>query len=310
MENESTGRILYNYPIERFTTIFGQGTTVTAMQMVQAASAVANDGKMMKPYMVDKIVDNSNGKVIEQFSPQSNGNPISKEAAVTTRKYLSTTVTSDVGTGRPFAINGYQVAGKSGTAQIPNPDGSGYMYGHDNYLFSFLGMAPADNPKLVVYVGVQEPDLKGELGSIPVAKIFNPVMQNSLKYLNIKSTSTTPKLKLIKVPDQTGQKASTALKSLKQLGLVPVVVGNGDKIIGQSSNEELMENEKIYLLTDGALIVPDMKGWSFRDVLKYAKLVDLKVETKGNGYLTKQNISPGTKIGTNKKLIVEFSPLN
>ncbi|WP_421385334.1 penicillin-binding protein [Bacillus salacetis] len=308
LENESSGRILYDYPIERYTTIFGQGTTVTAMQMIQAASAVANDGKMMKPYMVDKIVDGNSGKVVKQFSPTSSGNPISKEAAQKTREYLATTVTSDIGTGKPFAIPGYSVAGKSGTAQIPNHNGAGYMIGHDNYLFSFLGMAPAEDPKLVVYVGIQQPDLGGKLGSIPVAEVFNPVMQNSLKYLNIETTTTSQKLQSVKVPDVEGVPASKAAETLKESGLNPVVIGNGGKIIAQSSNDVLLEKEKILLLTDGPVTVPDMNGWSLRDVQKFVSLSDISIEMKGAGYLIKQNLKPGSVLEGEQTLIVEFAP--
>ncbi|MCA1054001.1 penicillin-binding protein [Rossellomorea aquimaris] len=308
LENESNGRILYDYPIERYTTIFGQGTTVTAMQMVQAASAVANDGKMMKPYMVEKIVDSNEGKVIKQYGPKSTGTPISKEAAVKSREYLATTVTSDVGTGKPFKINGYEVAGKSGTAQIPNPNGSGYMTGHDNYFFSFLGMAPADDPKLVVYVGVQQPDLGGQLGSIPVAKIFNPVMQNSLKYLNIESTSTSPELESVDVPDMTEEQAEEAVKKLTDLGLKPVTIGKGKKITAQSTDGSLLKKEKILLMTDDYPTVPDMTGWSVRDVQKFVRLTDTKVEFKGHGYLKRQSVKPGSEIKRGTKLVVEFEP--
>jgi penicillin-binding protein 2B len=308
LENESSGRILYDYPIERYTTIFGQGTTVTAMQMIQAASAVANDGKMMKPYMVDRIVDGSNGEVVKQYEPISSGNPISKEAAQKTREYLATTVTSEIGTGKPFAIPGYSVAGKSGTAQIPNHDGAGYMIGHDNYLFSFLGMAPAEDPKLVVYVGIQQPDLGGKIGSIPVAEVFNPVMQNSLKYLNIDTTTPAQKLKSVKIPDLKGVPAAEAAATLKEAGLNPVVIGNGGKVAAQSTADVLLEKERVLLQTDGAVTVPDMKGWSLRDVQKFVALSAISIEMKGDGYLTKQNLKPGTVIQGEETLSVEFAP--
>ncbi|RIW30412.1 penicillin-binding protein [Bacillus salacetis] len=308
LENESSGRILYDYPIERYTTIFGQGTTVTAMQMIQAASAVANDGKMMKPYMVDRIVDGSNGEIVKQSVPTSSGNPISKESAKKTREYLETTVTSDIGTGKLFAIPGYSVAGKSGTAQIPNHDGAGYMVGHDNYLFSFLGMAPADDPKLVVYVGIQQPDLGGKLGSIPVAEVFNPVMQNSLKYLNIDTATPAQKLKSIEVPDLEGKPVSEAAATLKEAGLNPVIIGNGKKVAAQSSADVLLEKERILLLTDGSVTVPDMKGWSLRDVQKFVTMSGISIDMKGDGYLTKQSLKPGSTVDEKQTLTVEFAP--
>ena len=184
LQNEAKGILQYNTPIERATTIFGQGSTVTALQMIQAESAIANGGKMMKPYVVSKIVDSDSNKIIKEFRPEVIRTPITKEAADQTRHYLTSTVTSDIGTGRSFQLSDYQVSGKSGTAQIPNPNGGGYLTAPNEYLFSFLGMAPADNPELIVYVGVEEPELQPtEIGSIPVSKIFNPVMRDSLEYL-------------------------------------------------------------------------------------------------------------------------------
>ncbi len=185
LHNEAEGILQYNNPIERATTIFGQGSTVTALQMIQAESAIANDGKMMKPYVVSKIVDSDSNRVVKQFQPEVIRSPITKEAADKTREYLTSTVTSDIGTGRKFQLNDYQVSGKSGTAQIPDPNGGGYLTASNEYLFSFLGMAPADDPELIVYVGVEEPSLPPtETGSIPVSKVFKPVMRDSLKYLN------------------------------------------------------------------------------------------------------------------------------
>ncbi|MGM0865418.1 MAG: peptidoglycan D,D-transpeptidase FtsI family protein [Bacillota bacterium] len=184
-ENEAKGILQYNNPIERATTIFGQGSTVTALQMIQAESAIANGGNMMKPYVVSKIVDSDSNRIVKEFQPEVIRCPITKEAADKTREYLTSTVTSDIGTGRMFQIDGFRVSGKSGTAQIPDPKGKGYLTGSNEYLFSFLGMAPADDPELIVYVGVEKPDLQpNEIGSIPVSKVFIPVMKNSLKYLN------------------------------------------------------------------------------------------------------------------------------
>ncbi|TMU87400.1 penicillin-binding protein 2 [Bacillus sp. BHET2] len=185
LQNEAKGILQYNNPIEKATTIFGQGSTVTALQMIQAESAIANGGKMMKPYVVSRIVESDSNKIVKEFQPEVIRSPITKEAADKTREYLTSTVNSDIGTGRRFQLNDFQVSGKSGTAQIPNPNGGGYLTAPNEYLFSFLGMAPAEDPKLIVYVGVEEPDLPPtEIGSIPVSKVFKPVMRDSLIYLN------------------------------------------------------------------------------------------------------------------------------
>ncbi|WP_282138031.1 penicillin-binding protein [Rossellomorea aquimaris] len=309
LPHEASGSILYHYPIEKYTTIFGQGTTVTPLQMIQAESAIANDGKMMQPYVISKIVDPNTKKVVEETKPKVAGNPITKESAEKVREYLESTVTSEEGTGTRFAIEGYSVAGKSGTAQIPDPETGRYMYGKENYLFSFMGMAPADDPQLIVYVGIQQPELEPtEIGSDPVAAVFNPVMQNSLKYLNIKPQEKVS-LKKHSLPDTKEMSVEEAKKELEKAGASPVVVGNGSRVIKQlpQAGSRILEGERVVIKTDGDITIPDMKGWSVRDVFKVANLAGLKINMVGNGYAVSQNIHPGVPVEKGEPLVVNFS---
>ena len=188
LPGEASGHIQYKYPIEKVTTVFGQGTSVTALQLVQAMSAIATDGTMMKPYIVEKITD-EDGKNAVEYTPRQAGRPISPKTAKQVREVLGTVVSAENGTGKAYDIEGYDVAGKTGTAQISDLDGKGYQSGYNNYLFSFLGMAPKEDPELIMYVAVQKPRLnkdKYESGSQPVSMIFKPVMKNSLQYLRVK----------------------------------------------------------------------------------------------------------------------------
>lgn len=184
LPNEATGTILSQYPMERVTTTYGQGSTVTPIQLIQAMTAIANDGKMMQPYVIDRIVDSSTGKTIQNHEPLEKGQPITADTAKQVREILASTLTSKYGTAKDFVLEEYEVAGKTGTAQIPKADGT-YAWGANQFLYSFLGMAPVDDPQLIMYVSITKPKLKNELGSVPVSKIFKPVMQNSLKHLNI-----------------------------------------------------------------------------------------------------------------------------
>ena len=307
LPNESSGNILYNWPIEKYTTTFGQGTTVTPIQMIQAATAVANDGKMMKPYVIDKIVDPNNDKV-EETKPEVVGTPISSDTAKEVRDILRTVVTSEKGTGRIYNIEGYSVTGKTGTAQIPNSSGGGYMTGKDNYIFSFLGMAPQNDPELIVYVAVKKPHLsETETGSEPVAMIFNPVMKNSLQYLNIKPEKMA-KVKQTKIPDLAGQTVEEAKGSLGNLGYEVVTLGTGTKVVDQLPRPQtaVLKGEKIILKTDGDPTVPNMINWSKSDVMKVAELLELKLNMVGSGYVTKQNIQPTSPVKKGDHLVVNF----
>ncbi|WP_409253611.1 penicillin-binding protein [Bacillus sp. SCS-153A] len=308
LPNETPGKILYHYPIEKYTTIFGQGTTVTPLQIIQAETAIANNGNMMKPYVIEKIVDPDTNEIIKQTEPEVAGTPISAETAKKVREYLATTVTSEEGTGQRFAIEGYDVAGKSGTAQIPDLENGGYQWGKENYLFSFLGMAPADDPQLIVYVAIKKPELKiTEIGSDPVSQVFNPVMLNSLKYLNIKPEESKT-LKKAELADFTGESVEKAKKQLIEAGLEPVVIGDGQTVVEQSASkgEVMLQGERVVLRTKGNITIPDMTGWSVRDVLKVTKMANLELNMVGTGYVTKQNIKPDSTINESEPLVVTF----
>lgn len=307
LPNEVPGKILYNWPIEKVTSVYGQGTTVTAIQMVQAMSAIANDGKMMKPYVVDKIVD-PNTKTVTETKPEIAGNPISADTAKQVREILESTITSEHGTAKTYHIEGYRVGGKTGTAQIPNPNGKGYLKERNQYIFSFLGLAPVDNPQLVMYVAIEEPQIEpDENGSKPVSMIFNTVMKTSLQYLNIEPEKTT-EVKNTSLPDLTKMKLQDVQTLAQDSNLELVTIGKGNKIVEQfpASGVSLLEGEKIIVKTDGDIFVPNMTGWSKRDVLKIAQIASLELNMVGNGYAYKQNFQPNTSVQAGDQLVVHF----
>ncbi|MEI5906074.1 penicillin-binding protein [Bacillus spongiae] len=313
LPNEASGTVLYKYPIEKVTTAFGQGTTLTPLQIIQAETAIANDGKMMKPYVIDKIVDPNTDKVITKNKPTIVGEPISADTAKKVREYLETTVTSDRGTGRFFNIDGYQVSGKSGTAQVVDPETGSYISGDkEAYIFSFLGMAPSDDPQLIVYVAIQQPEIPtGEYGSTVVSKVFNPVMQNSLKYLNIQSEKEI-NIEEISVPDTKGQSVAKYVERLQALQLDPIVIGEGTTIKSMypSSGQKVLAGEKIIIKTEGETVLPDLKGWSIKDVLKVANVAELKLDIIGSGFAVKQTITPSSIVNKGDPLTVTFQSPN
>lgn len=312
LPGEKVGNILYRYPIEKVTTGFGQGTSVTPIQQIQAATAIANGGKMMQPYVVDRIVDPDTGKTVAKHEPKVVDTPISKETAEKVLDILETVVTSEKGTGRPYQIEGYRVAGKTGTAQIPDPKG-GYLTGHQNYIFSFLGMAPRENPRLIMYVAVQQPNISyTETGAVPVSMIFNSVMKSSLQYLNIQPTvgkKSERKEKSISLPSYVGQSVEQATASLKKQGLHVTVIGKGTKVHAQfpQAGEHVVAPDRVLLQTDGNAIMPDLTGWSLRDAMKLAEMLQLKPSFIGSGYVFRQNIAPGSVVKKNDYMIVELA---
>lgn len=306
LPNEAVGKIQYQWPIEKITTSYGQGSTVTPIQLVQAATAVANDGKMMKPRVIDKIVDSTTGKIVKEIKPEPAGQPISAETAKEVRNVLETVITSEHGTGKSYAIEGYKVAGKTGTANLT--ENGKYLDGANDYLFSFMGMAPKDDPKLVVYVAVQQPEVDHYYkGSIPVSTIFKSVMKSSLQYLNIKPASME-KADSSSVPDISGMYAAEAKKLLESKGFETVIIGNGNQVEDQLPKADTiaLEGEKVIIKTSGVKTYPDLTNWSLRDVLKLAQITDVKLNKAGSGYVTKQNLKPGSPINEGENLIVEL----
>ncbi|WP_026692127.1 penicillin-binding protein [Peribacillus kribbensis] len=307
LPNEVSGKILFKWPIEKATTAFGQGTAITPIQQIQAATAVANNGKMMRPYVIKDVIDPATKKVVKKTEPTVVSEPISAETAKKVRDYLGTVITAENGTGHRYKIQGYDVAGKTGTAQMPAPAG-GYLTGSSNYIFSFLGMAPKNDPELLMYVAVQQPKVENYAdGSIPVSMIFDTVMGNSLQYLNIQPSNKAVKKSYV-INDYEGQSVSDAAEELKAQGYQVSILGKGTQVAAQDpkAGTKLLAGERVVLLTNGKPTVPDMKGWSLRDAMKVAKVIGIKLQPVGSGYVVKQSIQPGTTVSSKQYLIIQM----
>lgn len=304
LPNEATGTILKKNPIDLVTTTYGQGSTVTPIQLIQAATAVANDGQMMQPYVIDKIVDTNTGKVTYNQEPVVKGGPISADTAKQVREILASTVTAEAGTAQRYQIEGYEVAGKTGTAQIPKENGVGYQSGTHPYIYSFLGMVPADDPQLVMYVAVKKPQMSSAVsGSQPVSEVFNSVMENSLKYLNINPDNTVS-AEMVNMPNTVEQQVETVQVQLANDGLQPVIIGEGGTIIEQypKANIPLLKGSLVFLKTNGEITLPTFTGWSLRNMLVYKTMSGLPLEIVGEGYVYNQSASPNT-------IVIDTSPI-
>ncbi|UOQ47964.1 penicillin-binding protein [Gracilibacillus caseinilyticus] len=310
LPGEVPGTILYNWVDEKVTTAFGQGTTVTPIQLMKAATAIANDGKMLKPYIIDKTVDHDTKEVISQNEPEMVGQPISADTAQQTLDVLETVITSEKGTGHNiYNLSDYTVAGKTGTANFVDSETGKYKTGREGYIFSFLGMAPADDPELIMYVSVKEPKLKDtESGSAPVSFVFKNVMENSLKYLNIApDKEASEPVKVVEMPEWDGSSTENYVSKLKELGIDPIVIGDGEKVtkVNLKPGTKLTSRQTVFVATDN-LTMPDMTDWAFREVLAFRDFLDLDVEWVGDGYVTKQSIEKGAALNEGDYVMVEL----
>ncbi|MCA0969373.1 penicillin-binding protein [Halobacillus litoralis] len=309
LPGEKASKLVYNRPIEYITTSFGQGSIFTPIQMMTAATAIANDGKMMRPYMLSKITSTETGDVVKESRPEVIGEPVSKETAEKVRELMGTVVTSENGTGQSFKLDDFSLAGKTGTAEIVGSNGN-YMIGRENYVFSFMGMAPQEDPELLMYVAVQQPDLEPtELGSEPVSYIVRTVMENSLHYLDIQPDKDKQEdVSQFPLPDVTGMKVGEAKAQLGETFEDVVVIGDGDNVVSTlpGTDSEVLASQKIMLVTDQPKM-PDLTGYSLRDVHRIVNHFNLKIEAMGNGFVAKQNISPGSAIQEGGYLVVELT---
>ena len=244
----------YWSPVALDTISFGQGISVTGVQLATALSAIANGGSLMKPYVVEKIT-NEKGEVVQSFKPETIRKVISEETARKVRVLLKA-ATEKGGTGEGAVPAGYEVAGKTGTAQKVDSLMGGYS--DDRYVSGFMGFAPADAPKLVVLVIVDEPQ-GDSYGGVVAAPIFKMIMEKALPSLNVipkgamvvksefdsaprrEASGPQPLIDEIKVgkgmatvvmPDLTGLSMRNALSRMEGKGLVIKVSGNG-KVVDQ-----------------------------------------------------------------------------
>jgi penicillin-binding protein 2B len=308
LPNEASGIINSRYPIDKYTTTFGQGTTVTPIQLIQGITAIANDGKMMQPYVIDKIVNPNTGETVLDSKPTEKGQPISVESAKKMRELLASTIYGEAGNAKRFQLDGYEVAGKTGTAQMPKANGRGYDWGKNEFLYSFLGMVPADDPQLVVYIAVAKPKLEAtEAGSEPVSQIFNSVAQNSLKYMNINPTDVAEVQKK-EVTNYVGEHSDSIVTELEADGLHPVLIGEGGAITEQfpAEGKILTKGGIVFLKTDGAITVPSFESWSLRNLLVYKSLSNLPIEIFGEGFVESQSVSQGTVIADGSPIVVKL----
>lgn len=253
LQGEGTG-ILFNPnkigPLEQATTAFGQGVSVTAIQQVAAVAAAVNGGTLYQPYIVKAVQDPTTGKIVDEKQPVSKRQVISEETSKQVRQALESVVAR--GSGKGAYVEGYRVGGKTGTAQKVK-DGR-YMEG--SYIVSFMGIAPMDDPELVVYLAIDHPKGVTQFGGVVAAPIVGNIMKDALPALGIEKRQggiekelTWPEQPPQEVPDLKGLTIEQLHQQLEHFKLD--VSGKGNKVITQSpeAGEKVKEGStiRIYL---------------------------------------------------------------
>ncbi|WP_288146935.1 penicillin-binding transpeptidase domain-containing protein [Thomasclavelia cocleata] len=233
LPGESKG-IMFDYDVfnelEQATVAFGQGISVTPMQLVRAVCACVNGGTLYKPYLVDKIIDNYSNDIIYEKKPEALRRVISEDTSKKVRDALETVVTD--GGGKNAYIDGYRIGGKTGTAQKA-VNGS---YVDGGYILSFIGIAPIDDPKIVLYVAMDNPKNCVQYGGTTVAPIARKMLVDILPSMGIEKVSsqrqkayTFMDTKSVKIENYIGK----SKKEVSNPELKFKFIGEGDKVIDQ-----------------------------------------------------------------------------
>ncbi|WP_132039422.1 stage V sporulation protein D [Caldanaerobacter subterraneus] len=289
-------------PVELATNSFGQGIAVTPLQMITAVAAIANGGKLMQPQIVKAIVD-SKGKVVKEFKPKIVRRVISEETSATMREILKSVVAE--GTGKAGYIEGFDVAGKTGTTEK-------YMPG--KYVASFVGFAPADDPKVIVLVVIDEPNNpETHFGSQLAAPVVKSILDDTLKYLEVQPRGVK-KPETVMVPDVRNMKLYEAERIILENKLDFILQGNGDTVFDQVPKPGALvnENTKIILYLNGVsteeVVVPDLKGKSVKEATEILNSLGLRIKIKGTGFAVDQSPKEGTLVKRGEVVEVEFRP--
>ncbi|SDC73963.1 penicillin-binding protein 2B [Paenibacillus sp. UNCCL117] len=312
---EVKGIVNMRYAPDFATATYGQGLTATLLQQTSAYAAIANGGKLMKPYLIKEIKNPDTGEIVQQTQPQVIRQVVSEKTSKQVGEYLEQVVSDQaIGTGRNAYIDGYRIAGKTGTAQKVLPGEKGYADGV--WVISFIGYAPLENPRILVAIVADEPDLGGDYhrGGEVAAPAFREIVSQSLRHMGIAPTqetaAKTPSASgKTKVPDLTGISLDQAKAQMNKLGGAVEPLGKGSAVLAQNpaAGTEMGAEQRIYVLMEEAsgVAVPNLNGKSFRDALEVCSLLEIRCQSNGEGYVADQTLSGE---GGNRTLTLTLRP--
>lgn len=306
LPREATGQLKFNYEIEVAAAGYGQGITTTAIQHLQGLTIIANNGTMLKPQIVDKIINPNDKEIIYESKIEKVENVVSNETATKMKALMYNVVNSDddLRTGRPYYIEGFDILGKTGTAQIFS-NGS-YLKGYNDYIYSFSGMYPADDPEIIVYAAIKQPE--SDHGTTILSGAMKSLLKNIAKYKNMFDTRKEDlTIMSYDVESYINKEVEVVKQQLKDKKIKPIIIGNGNIIINQYPqwNNKILTYEKVFLKTnDKTIILPNLIGYSRNEVHHYCQMANLQCEFEGYGFVNEQGIKEGTTIEQDDILIL------
>lgn len=294
LSNELKGSINFKYDIEILAAGYGQGILTTPVQHLQALSLIANDGYMVKPHVIKKIVDAEGSENVTDVDKSEK--LVSSSTINKIKSLMRNVISSENGTGHKYDIDGYDILGKTGTAQIFE-NGS---YLKDGYILSVGLMYPYDDPEIIIYAAVKKPP---ENKISILSDSINGLMKNIAKYRDMfNSNKVISDINIFEVDSYINKDTNQTRDYLIDNNIVPVILGDGDMIINQypSKGVNILSNDYIFLLTNGNnKFMPNLIGQSRNSISNFCNLLNINCEINGSGYVVNQSIPEGSIIENN-----------
>lgn len=310
LPNEQSGTNPYEWPLEKVNTAFGQGLTITPIQMLQALTAIANEGQLTRPSIIKKTVaaDDASETNYDTLDLKS---PISKETAEKTLTYLKQSTEMKNAVAKGYQKEGYSIAAKTGTAQLVDPETG--KYSRSKYVHSVVAFFPAETPEYIVYITVQEPSLSEDArtGSEVVQKIYHPLVDRIIDFSQEVEDEVLydENIQYIEMPSFLDLGVEAAVTAMSELDNEYTLIGSGDSIVQQLPypNTPLFKDQQIILMTNGASTMPDLTHWSRNDALKVAELTGTKMSFIGEGYVVDQDLAAGSYMEPGHEITITLS---
>ena len=284
LPNEATGEVKFKYDIEVANASFGQGIKTTPIQHIKALTAISNNGYVLNPTVIEKIVDTNTNKTVYKYKKQ-NGSRLIKESTVNKIKSLmDTVVNTEDGTGSMYHMDGYDIIGKTGTAQVYNASKGDYYKSTEASIKSFEGMYPKNDPKYVFYIAVENSP------GNPMPDAVKSLITEIETYYNLSKEGENVN-STFKIGNYLNKKTQDVKSILDANGIKYDVIGNGDKIINQYPQNGFIVNGRVFLLTnDPNKTVPDINGISSKDLVSLCKLLNIELNQNGQGYVVNYTV--------------------
>lgn len=306
--NEVSGKLGFKYETEIYNAGFGQGITTTPIQNAKALTPLTNDGMLLEPYLVSKIVDSETGEVILENKRTELERVASTDTINKMLSLMDDTVNGIGNTGSGYRIDSHELIGKTGTAQIANEKSGGYLSGKEDIISSFAGIYPKSSPKVIIYASVKKPSGGSQK---PISNAVKEIVNNLSKYYGESTDTNKVEIKNYKVKNYINKNIDKVKLELENNKINYVTLGNGNKVMKQTpeKGETITTNDTIFLITnDNNITVPNVIGLSSKIAKNLLQDLNIKVNLDGVGYVTEQSISEGTAITPGMEIKLTLNP--